>query len=101
MSGSGLLAILGFLAVFVFFPLSVMFCCDHDARRPKPNLRECPQSGAQNHVAQTRCYCCELEFIPSEPIEATPTVIQRVRQADGDRAKQLTVVHSPPASKVA
>ncbi len=88
MSSHGLIWVLVFLAVFVFAPLLWALCCSNDARRPKPSFRECPQCGAKNYLTQTQCYCCQHEFIPSTPIEATPTVIQRARQAGGHTAMQ-------------
>ena len=101
MSVTDLVGLLVLLAVFVFGPLLLMWYGSNRAPASKPSLRECPYCGAQNRTAQTRCYCCGHEFILPESHEATATVIQRVRQADADRAKQPTEAHSPPASKVA
>jgi len=92
-----LVGLLVILAV-VFAPLVFVLCW---ARNIKPSSPECPHCGAQICGTPARCYCCGHEFILTESDEATATVIQRVREADADRAKQPTEAPSPPASKVA
>lgn len=96
-----IVGLLVLLTVFVFGPMLLMWCCSRRASDSKPNLRDCPHCGAQNRAAQPRCYCCGHDFARPEPDAATATVIQRVRQADANKARQATETHIPPANKVA
>lgn len=91
----GLMVLVG---VFVVGPLVFALCC---GRTSKQSLPECPHCGAQNRGTPTRCYCCGHVFTLPESHDVPATVIQMVRQADAERAKQPMAVHSPPVSKVA
>lgn len=90
----GLLVILA----VAFTPLVVVLCF---GRNMKPSPPECPHCGAQYRGTPTRCYCCGHEFILSESDAASATLIERVRQADSNRAKQPTEAHSSPSTKAA
>jgi hypothetical protein len=92
-----LVGLLVILAV-IFSPLVFVLCF---GRNIKPSPPECPHCGAQYRGTPTRCYCCGEAFILSESDEASATVIERVRQADANRAKQPTESHSPTAPKAA
>jgi len=95
-----IVGLLVLLVVFVFVPMVFVLCCSTGAHRIKPSLRVCPHCGAQNHTAKECCYCCGHGFLPPGPDAATPTVIQRVRQADRDGTGQPKTTHSAPAAKV-
>lgn len=66
-----------FLAVFVVVPVVNGLI----ARRRKPaivpNLKECPDCGAQNPGPRQHCYCCGFGFILPQSNRTEATLIQR------------------------
>ena len=94
LSSKDILGLVLLVAIFGLGPAILMWCL---SRRPKPRLKECPHCSAQNRFAQTRCYCCGREFSPPVSVVAIAPVIERVRQADGEKAKQTVKADTTPA----
>jgi hypothetical protein len=101
MTGTDIAGLVLLLAVFVFVPMILMMCFSSRAHGSTPGLRECPHCGAENRAPQVHCYCCGRELILTESNAAGGTVIQRVRETDGNVTRQPTPAPSPPASKAA
>jgi len=83
-----------FLTVLLFVPVMIVQFIGR--RKPvfKPSLQECPNCGAENHRDKERCYCCGHRFA-SSPSEGVGTpLIQRVKQADDQKAKRRTTAQS-------
>ena len=92
--------IVGLILLVVCVLVPVAFAA-RSGRTSKPGLPECPDCGALNPANETSCYCCGHVFKLPKSHGVPASVIQMVRQADADKAKQPTPAHSPPVSKVA
>jgi hypothetical protein len=94
MNHGELVILLLFLTVLFFVPIVIIQLVGR--RRPsfKPNLLECPNCGADNHQAKSRCYCCGHDF-GSSPTEGD--VIQRVKQAEDSRRRRSAAAEIPGA----
>ena len=101
MSTAELVGLLALLAVFVFAPMLLMFCCSNLDCGPKMGLGECPDCGAEYRGTPAACYACGHKFRPLVYPAAAPTVIQRVRETEISKARSTTKVHAAPATKTA
>jgi hypothetical protein len=87
--------LLSFLTVLLFVPIAIIHFIGR--RRPisKPSLQECPNCSAENHTDKERCYCCGHRLDSSPTAGMNITVLERVKQADEERAQRKSVAKTP------
>ena len=76
--------LVSFLVFLLFVPIVIVQMIGR--RHPKPNLRECPDCGAENRLGTEQCYCCGHHFGLS-PVQSLE-IIQLVQRADDSKARR-------------
>lgn len=95
MNLSEFVILLGFLTVLLFVPIAIIHFVGR--RRPisKPSLQECPNCGAENHTGKEQCYCCGHRLDSSPLAGMDVALMQRVKQADKEKALRKDVTKNP------
>ena len=96
MNLSEFVILLGFLTILLFVPIAIIHFCRR-RRRPisKPSLQECPNCGAENHTGKEQCYCCGHRLDSSPLAGMDIALMQRVKQADKEKARRKTATKNP------